>query len=375
MIVQLKYLVADFIIRENVPWDELPSDCKDILKTLGKDDIEFAILNGNLELLKYFIAKFAEQNKEKLCCCWMDLVGKWLWKTYPHLVHEMIQNEEILEFCISKNADNWGIGLEAAARINNERLTQFFIEKGGSSIALYKGLEGAAKGGHVKLVERFVALGSCAWHLGLLCAIQAGCKELVDFFLHKISDEGPFYMTDMAIKRAISFNQEEICKFLWYRSREYLNETKGYFALAVYCGRVNLVEFFISQGESNWGLGLENAADGNRLELVDYFLSKIDGRIDCDRFEKIFEIICIIGNQRILEVFLHSNDLVCQYCFGSDEELFNIGMCLGAENGHWDIVNFFVKKGASDWDSGFKASRRGKNEKIMNFFRRKTMRL
>jgi len=67
-------------------------------------------------------------------------------------------HRNLVDFFISKGADNWNSGMFGAAQGSHHDLVDFFISKGSKN--WNRGMEGAAKGGHKDLVDFFISKGA-----------------------------------------------------------------------------------------------------------------------------------------------------------------------------------------------------------------------
>jgi len=71
----------------------------------------------------------------------------------------------------------------AKGGMKNIDLIQFFIQKGADNWDL--GMEAAAEGGHKDLVQFFIEKGANYWNWGMHYAEVGGYKEIVEFFVQK----------------------------------------------------------------------------------------------------------------------------------------------------------------------------------------------
>ena len=106
-------------------------------------------------------------------------------------------DKDLVDFFITKGADDWNWGIDGAAKCGHKELVEFFIAKGANHWE--GGMRSAALDGHKDLVEFFIAKGANHWNWGMMyaakgghnwndgiyCAALGGHKDLVDFFRQK----------------------------------------------------------------------------------------------------------------------------------------------------------------------------------------------
>ena len=92
-------------------------------------------------------------------------------------------HKHLVDFFISKGANDWNWGMQGAAQGGHRDLVELFVAKGASN--WNEGMRSAAFGGHKDLVEFFVAKGANHWNWSMQGAAFGGHKDLVDFFISK----------------------------------------------------------------------------------------------------------------------------------------------------------------------------------------------
>ena len=132
----------------------------------------------------------------------------------------------------------WNERLMLAAEGGHRDLINYFISKGADNWDL--GMRGAAQGGHRDLVDKFIKLGAVDWDMGMRGAAQGGHRDLVDYFISKGAN----------------------------------NWNLGMFG-AAQGGHRELVDLFISKGPRRWNLGMFGAAQGGHQDLVELFRQKM----------------------------------------------------------------------------------------------------
>ena len=137
------------------------------------DDIDKAMVNaakaGDKDLLNFFISKGANN--------WN---GGMYWAARGG-------HKDLVDFFISKGADNWSYGMRGAAEAGDKDLVNFFISKGANN--WNRGIYYAARGGHKDLVDFFISKGADNWDYGMKGAAFGGHKDLMDFFQTKIEQK------------------------------------------------------------------------------------------------------------------------------------------------------------------------------------------
>ena len=81
--------------------------------------------------------------------------------------------------------DDMDTAMRNAARGGHQELVDFFISKGANDWNY--GMYGAAQGGHKDLVIFFISKGAYNWHSGMRKAAKGGHQDLVDFFQQKLN--------------------------------------------------------------------------------------------------------------------------------------------------------------------------------------------
>ena len=129
------------------------------------DDMDEAMENaakgGDKDLVDFFISKGANQ---------------WDWGMEGAAEGG---HKDLVDFFISKGAYDWDWGMDGAA------LVDFFISKGANN--WNDGMHWATLGGHKDLVDLFISKGADDWDSGMYHAARGGHKDLVDFFKQKLN--------------------------------------------------------------------------------------------------------------------------------------------------------------------------------------------
>lgn len=92
--------------------------------------------------------------------------------------------KDLVDFFISKGANNWEIGGLNAALGGKKDLVNFFISKGFNE--WNAGMAFAAEGGYKDIIDLFISKGAYDWISGLEYAKEGGHNDLIRFFQQKI---------------------------------------------------------------------------------------------------------------------------------------------------------------------------------------------
>lgn len=147
-----------------------------------------------------------------------------------------VNNKEIIDLMIDLGANFFDGGLKFACKNNNETLIDFFIEKKAN---LQDGFEGACMGGHLDLAKKIYGTGLIEYdeflfeEMSLAC--EYGHKNIVDFLIE--------IHTNYAI---YDYGLEGACKG----------------------NNMEMVEYMIKCGTTNFDYGLKGACDGNNIEMA-----------------------------------------------------------------------------------------------------------
>ena len=164
-------------------------------KTNDASDLLLAAVRGNnLLIVKFLFEQGMSEYEEP-----------------THVVGAAVRNNnrEMIDFLLNKGY-SVEAGLEVAAETGNWELIHFFMRKDPENYNF--GLQGAALGGHLDLIEFFIANGADykeAMDVGLLSAAQGGHISLIDYFLEKGADG----ITN-AVKGAARGGHKEVLHYL-----------------------------------------------------------------------------------------------------------------------------------------------------------------
>ena len=117
-------------------------------------------------------------------------------------------------------------------------------------------------------------------------------------------------------------------------------------------GHKDLVEIFISEGADNWNYGLHRAAQGGHKDLVEFFIEKgaDDWNYGLHGAAK--------GGHKDLGEYLKVT------CGEKLKEL-------AKTNSTPTVVEFFIDKGADDWDYGIQCATQRGHKDLIEYFQKK----
>ena len=95
--------------------------------------------------------------------------------------------KDLVDFFISKGANDWNHGMWYAALGGHKDLVDFFISKGADNLDY--GMKYAALGGHKDLVDFFISKGANGWYWGMIYAAEGGHQDLMIFFQQKLNEQ------------------------------------------------------------------------------------------------------------------------------------------------------------------------------------------
>lgn len=113
----------------------------------------------------------------------------------------------IVEFLISKGANDWNWGLENACENGNLAIVELMIAKGADNWSA--GWEHACYYGHIQIIELLRKKGMNSWNFGLSQACMAGNRELVNLMISKGANDWA-----LGLESACLHNNLEIAEFM-----------------------------------------------------------------------------------------------------------------------------------------------------------------
>ena len=97
--------------------------------------------------------------------------------------HPLGGHMEIVQFLISKGANDWNNGLYYSCRGGHMDMVQLMIEKGADEWNV--GFDGACEGGHMNIVQFMIEKGADEWNWGLRYACYGGHMDIIHLMIKK----------------------------------------------------------------------------------------------------------------------------------------------------------------------------------------------
>lgn len=119
---------------------------------------------------------------------------------------------------------------------------------------------------------------------------------------------------------------------------------------------VDLVEFFISKGANSWKFGLKQAAKGKHMKLIEYFLQK----------ENVMNI-----DDGLIGATQSRDKTLIDFFINKGAEDWDSALCAAAKIGDYELVDFFIERGAHEWLDAMSAACLGGHKHLAEFFKKK----
>ena len=188
-------------------------------------------------------------------------------------------------------------------------------------------LIGACKSGNIPLFEKAVAKGANAYNNAFQNACYGGHRELAEK-VEKLADWDGFFNSNH-----VTFLQEAVCgghlnSVKWVASRiiennfphRIENHTLDYVLYkACLNGHMDIVDFLIECGASDWYRGLDYACRGGHLEIA----------------------------KKIVQIKKH---------YPMNISHFNSALSYACQRGNMDVIHWLIQKGANDWTDGLNSA-------------------
>lgn len=110
-----------------------------------------------------------------------------------------------------------------------------------------------------------------------------------------------------------------------------------------------LITMFINQGTRNWNYGLLGAAEGDHMDLIDYFSS---GGADI--------------NYGLRGGAITNNMKLIKYFMSQGANNWNLGLQGAVEGNHIELIQYFISLGAKDFDQVIPVAVQNNNREIVN---------
>jgi ankyrin repeat protein len=117
----------------------------------------------------------------------------------------------LIDYC---SLDTINEGLQGACHGGHKNLVDFLISKGANDWG--RGLYGACQGGHRELVELMISKGASSWDWGLGGACEGGHRELIDLMISKGSND-----LNTGLWHAHHYGHIDICELMISRGTKY----------------------------------------------------------------------------------------------------------------------------------------------------------
>jgi hypothetical protein len=195
-------------------------------------------------------------------------------------------------------------------------------------------LTGAAKGGHIDLINSMLGMDEIEIELGLEGAMEGGKEDVIDYvsilvpysIMHSTIQDPELLKNSMVMQILKSGNMNLI--------RKYIKHADSF--LIQYCQNIESVEYLISIGHIDFEYGLAHAILYDTI-LIDYFYGKFistNPRLEnCDR---IFRVCSKMGNTQIIRKLV-------EYFNGKIDVAFLASIIVRSiSNGHIYTVKYLV---------------------------------
>ena len=126
---------------------------------------------------------------------------------------------------------------------------------------------------------------------------------------------------------------------------------------------IEMVKFFILQGASKWGDGMDLASYLGNRKLVDFFIqnSKSAGEEwEEDDWNMWLAAAAEGGHIDLMKFFIAQ---------GADG--LNLAMYIAARGGNKQAVDYLISQGANHWLEGLRGAKDGRHKQLINFFENK----
>ena len=123
---------------------------------------------------------------------------------------------------------------------------------------------------------------------------------------------------------------------------------------------IDMIEFFIMQGASDWSSGMKFAAHLGNRKLVDFFIEKAES--DGEEWDQYDWDIGLFwssqgGHLDLMKFFIEK---------GADQ--LNSALYSAAVGGHRNAIDYLISRGADDWSEGLRGAKQARNKELIEFF-------
>ncbi len=147
-------------------------------------------------------------------------------------------------------------------------------------------------------------------------------------------------------------------KMVYYSDR-YRNNDDAMFE-AVRKNDMDMIQFFVMRGASDWFNGMKSAVKQGNRKLVDFFIEKAESEgEEWDRKEWNTGLFWSSqgGHLDLMKLFIEK---------GADQ--LNSVLYAAAVGGHRNAIDYLISQGANRWDEGLRGAKKSRNEELIAFF-------
>lgn len=241
--------ISKFYRKRNLP---IPSNKKDIL-------FDLSLIDDDLNIIKKFGYNYPYYGLKRSAL----FDSKSGLKYFLSAISEIPCKDKIYLLFI----------IEGAAQGNNLELIKIFISEYTKS-DLNFGLASAARGGHIDIINFLISKGADEWNMGLDGAAEGGYKNLMDFFISRGA-----CIWDHTLYGAAKGGHEDIIKYVFSKG---INNCNTGISGAAAGGHLKWVQYFFNKGNYDYvseryllACALCMGAEGGYQEIIDYVINEI----------------------------------------------------------------------------------------------------
>lgn len=349
---------------------------------------------GHEELVNYFINKGATNL--------IAAMEKSIYNGHDHIA--LMLYDKIYKIQNDRDSEEYirclNSGLCASACVKSPSLICFFINKGAKP---YYGLFGSCAGFNLELASFFVTEYNfdkkildhalkilCSSFIAnkridndltmLLINSGASCKNVLyvslssddlltfNYFFELMTDVGETIDIEMLVFLIFKNKIKSPSIISYLITKGYNNYNLG-IKMASMANDMDCINIFIDKGADMY-MGLEGASIGGHKQLVDFFVDRIfDPRyhIMNNQFGEIGNLILNFFNENQEFIKIHKQISAEVLKKAGHVHIWNVGLIGASIGGHRDLIDFFIDKGAENFNSALIGSIAGKNLDIVKF--------
>ena len=149
-----------------------------------------------------------------------------------------------------------------------------------------------------------------------------------------------------------------------YYSNKYRNEDDAMFE-AVRRNDMDMVQFFVLRGASDWANGMKFAAVGGNRNLVDFFIEK--AKSEGEEWSRFYWNAGLFWSARGGYI-----DLM-KFFIAKGADSLNHALYSAAVESRRDAIDYLISQGANDWSEGLRGAKQARNEELIKFFETKSL--